>query len=373
MSRAAVLGICYPFPRHYASSILLEGLARGLEAEGDLRVAAHLPGEPGGRLWLLGRVFDGRRAPSADCYLTVIDVPLSVRLLRRLRGRPVAGVWYDAVRDIARERLPWRHPLEVVVRDNVAAADLVLPVSAELSRMAAEIRGGPRGVVDLALVGADLERFHPGVDGAEVRARHGIQPGEVVVALVGRIGGGGTTGDAANFSGRPLVRAAPAIVRGAGPIPVRFLVVGFGPGLAALRAAVREAGLEACFVCTGGLPHEEVPAHVAASDICLDLLDDVFAARARNETKIKEYMAAGKAIVATGIGEILFDLDGGRAGLCTRADNGDLVERVVELVRDPARRAALGLAARARAQERFAWPVLARRFRREVLPRLVGR
>lgn len=311
------------------------------------------------------RVGLGAWLPRADAYLGVIDAPQSLRLLRG-RGAPVLGVWYDAFQDIARHPPSWLRPLARVIYDNVRACDRVLPVSAELTRMAREIRGGSDGNIDnLNLVGADPARFDPArADGAAVRARYGIAPDEIVVTLVGRIGGSATTGDAGNFTGRALVQAAPRVLQTDQGRRLRFLIVGFGPGLARFERQVAERGLGPRFIFSGAVPHSEVPDHLAAADIALDLLDDIFASRARNETKLKEYLAMGRAIIATGIGEVIDDLDQGRAGLLTRPDNSDLDARILELAADAGRRRELGARARARFLERYAWPVLAERFAR---------
>lgn len=67
-----------------------------------------------------------------------------------------------------------------------------------------------------------------------------------------------------------------------------------------------------------------------------------------------EAMAAGLAVVATDVGGARDQVLHGETGLLVpRADSAALGEAMVELARDPARRAAMGRAARARALEKF--------------------
>ena len=71
--------------------------------------------------------------------------------------------------------------------------------------------------------------------------------------------------------------------------------------------------------------------------------------------KIMEYMALGKPIVQ-------FDLTEGRfsaedASLCAKnTDTTDFGDRILDLLDDPARRAAMGEAGRARIRDVLAWP-----------------
>jgi glycosyltransferase involved in cell wall biosynthesis len=73
-------------------------------------------------------------------------------------------------------------------------------------------------------------------------------------------------------------------------------------------------------------------------------------------TKLFEYMAMGRAIVASRleqIGEVLED--GRTAVLVPPADEAALARAIVELAGDPGRRAGLGAAARRRALEKHTW------------------
>jgi sugar transferase (PEP-CTERM/EpsH1 system associated) len=73
--------------------------------------------------------------------------------------------------------------------------------------------------------------------------------------------------------------------------------------------------------------------------------------------KMVDAMAQGKAIVATRIGAEGIDGEGGKHFLL--ADDPDTFARtVIELLGDAQRRKILGAAARARAVERYAWPIL---------------
>jgi sugar transferase (PEP-CTERM/EpsH1 system associated) len=76
--------------------------------------------------------------------------------------------------------------------------------------------------------------------------------------------------------------------------------------------------------------------------------------------KVLDAMAQGKALVATNLGAEGIEAEDGRH-LVLADTASDFARRVVELLRDPERRHELGEAARQRAEERYAWPVIGRR------------
>jgi glycosyltransferase involved in cell wall biosynthesis len=77
--------------------------------------------------------------------------------------------------------------------------------------------------------------------------------------------------------------------------------------------------------------------------------------------KILEYMAMGKAVVAPAMENIRDLIDDGRTGLLFVADDAaDLAARLEELIQSPARRGALGAAARREVERARNWDANAR-------------
>jgi phosphatidyl-myo-inositol dimannoside synthase len=105
--------------------------------------------------------------------------------------------------------------------------------------------------------GVDLDRFHPGCGGADVRRRLGIPATAPVVVCTARL---------VRRKGQDtLVRAWPA-VRGVHP-DARLLLVGDGPDRGRLERLVRRVGVADSVLMTGGVPWEEVPAYTDAGDV----------------------------------------------------------------------------------------------------------
>ncbi|GIJ49815.1 glycosyl transferase family 1 [Virgisporangium aliadipatigenens] len=99
--------------------------------------------------------------------------------------------------------------------------------------------------------GVDVHTYHPGVDGAAIRKRHGLDDRPVVVCVSRLVPRKGQD---------MLIRAMPAIRR---RVPdARLLIVGGGPDRKRLQ---KLAGDDVIF--TGSVSWEELPAHYRAGDV----------------------------------------------------------------------------------------------------------
>lgn len=128
---------------------------------------------------------------------------------------------------------------------------------------------------------------------------------------------------------------------------LRFVVVGAGPERARLERLARELRVPTFFL--GHRPNEEMP----------DLLDamDVLVCSSRFEgmpLAVLEWMAAGKAIVASRVGGIPSILEHDQEGvLIPPRDDGAFAQEIARLLDDPAERRRLGAAAQRRQQNEF--------------------
>ena len=172
-------------------------------------------------------------------------------------------------------------------------------------------------------------------DRATARDRLGLPPDRPVVVCVGRI----TT------IKRPdrLVAVARAVRE---QVPeVVFAVYGEGDRMGELRAAARE--LPDTLRLSGW--RTDVETIYAAADLALLTSD--------NEgmpMSLVEAGLAGVAAVATRVGSVAEVVQDGRTGVLASTEVADLARSTVRLLRDPARRQALGNAARVYCAEQFA-------------------
>ena len=151
-----------------------------------------------------------------------------------------------------------------------------------------------------------------------------------------------------------LLRAARTIVHEHGREDVHFGLVGGGTSLEEMRALAARLGVADYVTFTGRVPDAELLAMLNTADVCVnpDLATEMNDKSTMN--KIMEYMALGKPIVQ-------FDLTEGRysaqqASLYARRnDPADLAAKILELLDDPARRAAMGAYGRRRVENELEW------------------
>lgn len=272
--------------------------------------------------------------------------------LKHWRAKKVL-YWYDAPRDWSKEP-PRRHRFVHWLRyRNLLAADYVFAVSHVQVEVASRLRRGREDSVIYLPVGVDCRTFDPGTANRErVRQKYQL-PSKTIIGYLGYLGLW-----EGRFAGEPMVEIAPELLK---QHDAHFLIVGFGPALGVFKRRVEQAGLSSHFTFTGYVPDEWVPDCLAAMDICIDTLEKGFHSEARSETKLKQYMAMGRAAVATAIGENCIDLQDGECGVLVEPESAGLLRGVLELCKQPERRARLGIAARQRAVEVYDWPVLAAR------------
>jgi len=128
--------------------------------------------------------------------------------------------------------------------------------------------------------------------------------------------------------------------------------------VAALRACWTAAGLDgARFLATGQVPPDAVPLYLSAFDVCAmpHPWTEQFAYYT-SPLKLFEYMAAGRAIVASGLpafAEVL--ADGETALLVPHDDAAALAAAIRRLRDDPVLREQLGTRAHAEALARYTW------------------
>ena len=233
--------------------------------------------------------------------------------------------------------------LERYERLNLDAAARIFVVS-EVERRNLEARGVDGRKIVVNPNGVDVERFRPGVGGVESRRELQIADDEVVAGFVGTFG-----------PWHGVEKLAEAIRKIPADVKVRFLLVGSG----SLHAAV-EKQLEGDkrVIFTGAVAHDRVAKLLDACDVLVaphvPLADgsEFFG----SPTKIFEYMAMGKGIVASRlgqIGEVL--LDGETALLVEPGDVEELRASILRLVESEELRKRLGARAREVAESEHTW------------------
>ena len=250
----------------------------------------------------------------------------------------------------------WGSPLEHealserIELANLQIADLVVVVS---QAMADELiaRGIPAARILVNPNGVELDRYSPEIDGTAMRAQLGFGDA-TVIGFIGTMGPWhGAEVLAAAFA--RLVAAHPGYRRS-----VRLLMIGDGVKMDEVTAALDAGGVRDLAVLTGIVPQADGPRYLAACDILVSphVPNPDGTPFFGSPTKLFEYMAMGKGIVASDLDQVGEILEHGRAAQMTVPGSVDsLVDGLHALIVDPARRAARGAEARRLAVSRHSW------------------
>jgi glycosyltransferase involved in cell wall biosynthesis len=239
---------------------------------------------------------------------------------------------------------------------NMNGADLVVVVSRAMCDELVR-RGVSHDRILVNPNGVDPTRYAPTIDGALVRRRHDLV-GKTVIGFISTF----QPWHGAEVLARAfidLMRVHPACRD-----DVRLLMIGGGSGLAATKQIITDAGLDASVRFTGLVAQEDGPDHLAACDILASphVPNPDGSPFFGSPTKLFEYMAMGKGIVASNLDQIGEVLRHGETGWLVRpGDAAALAEGLERLVRDPALSRALGAAARRDVLEHHTWAAHVRR------------
>jgi phosphatidylinositol alpha-1,6-mannosyltransferase len=195
--------------------------------------------------------------------------------------------------------------------------------------------------------GVDVDFFHPEVDGAAIRQRHGLG-GRRVIVCVSRL--------MPRKGQDALIAALPEVRR---QVPdAALLIVGGGPHRAKLTKLAQSTGVAEHVVITGAVPYQELPNHYAAGD--------VFAMPCRSRhlgldveglgIVYLEAAAVGLPVVAGDSGGAPDAVLDGSTGYVVPGRHQDaLVARLVALLRDEGLARRMGEAGRAWVLEQWQW------------------
>lgn len=236
--------------------------------------------------------------------------------------------------------------LERYEKLNLAAAARIFVVS-EVERTNLLRRGIGDEKVIVNPNGVDTDVFRPGAGGEDERARLDIDPDTFVAGFVGTFG---------PWHGVDVLAYAIAMIPKS--VNIKFLMVGEGSLRSEVEQRLAASGNADRVLFIGPVPHDRVPPILDACDILISPHLPLAAGEAffGSPTKLFEYMAMGKGIVASRLGQIGEVLTHGETALLVEpGDPGELCKAIQKLAGDEELARRLGSAARAEAIAKHTW------------------
>jgi glycosyltransferase involved in cell wall biosynthesis len=229
---------------------------------------------------------------------------------------------------------------------NLRAADRIIVVSRVLCDELVA-RGLKQEQIVVNPNAVDTRAFRADDGGQQVRRQIGAAS-DIVVGFSGTFGA---------WHGIPTLARTLGLVLEARP-NVRWLLLGDGPLRPLIDQALPSPRLAERVAQVGMRPHAEMPGYLTACDILVSPHGqqadggEFFG----SPTKLYEYMASGRPIAASNLGQIAEVLTDGESALLVPPDDAEaLAAAVIRLVDDSCLRVRLGSAARAAAEARHTW------------------
>ncbi|HZK04433.1 MAG TPA: glycosyltransferase family 4 protein [Actinomycetaceae bacterium] len=342
---------------------------------GDIEVLAHTP--PGG-----ATEHDASSAYPIhrhDARVLLPTTGVARHMERLIRERGIETVWFGAAAPLgllgtaakragATRVVATTHghevgwaiapPTRTVLRRIFTSADVVTYISEYTKDRLAPLIPAGTALVNLPS-GIDTDRFRPD-DAARrtLRSRYGVADAPTVVCVSRLVPRKGQD---------VLIEAWPDVVA---QVPgARLVIVGWGSYAKRLAELRRASPVRGLITLTGKVAEEELAGHVA--------LGDVFAMPCRTRHLGADVEGLGIVFLeaaAVGLPVIAGDsggapetvVDGVTGTVVDGRSHAEVTAAVVDLLRDPARRAAMGAAGREHMEANWTWPHLVERLREAI-------
>lgn len=207
--------------------------------------------------------------------------------------------------------------------------------------------------------GVDVNKFSPTIDGSQIKNKYNLE-NKFTVGFIGTF---------TRWHGVEIFfEAAVEILKQNRDI--KFLLIGDGNLKAVLEWRCGELNLKDKIVFTGIIPHSEAPNYLAACDILVSPHLG-FESNQRffgSPTKLFEYMAMGKPIIASDLEQIGKIIQHKVNGIKVKpGDAAELTLAILDLIENEELRRSIGANARKDAENNFTWKMNAERVLAKVI------
>jgi glycosyltransferase involved in cell wall biosynthesis len=261
----------------------------------------------------------------------------------RLRGARLVADWGDwwggpgGINDVPKRRIPTIGRFESWWEERSKLwADGVVTISSMLQRRAIDLGCKPERVAWIP-TGAPTDRIQP-LHVAVAREQLGIPLHRRIVGFIGM-----GQGDLA------------IVLRALQELPNVWLMI-IGKKRPETQRLADAYGVTDRLWQTDFVPDDQVGLYLACADVMCLPMEDRAANRGRFPNKVLDYLAAGRAVVASPVGDIERLLARHKVGLL--ASEATFASAIQSLLSSPSLRAELGENARRLAETDYAWPHL---------------
>jgi len=238
--------------------------------------------------------------------------------------------------DILNQLVPYpllRLPTRIFERKVYSSVDMILTITPKLSSYVIKMGANPDRVKLLPVL-VDTALFHPSPDPIKLRRKWGYAERDKIIVFIGTL---------SEFSGLDaLIGKFSEVIE---QVPeAKLLIVGDGPQRPKLEAIITETGLRKQVTITGLQSYSTMPQYINLAAICIAPFRPTGATRDIFPSKIVQYLACGKVVLATPLPGTLALISGEQQGVVYTDGASEMVKEILSLLRSAERRRRLGSA-----------------------------
>jgi len=238
--------------------------------------------------------------------------------------------------DIVHQLVPYpalRHITRLLEKRVYSKVDAIVTLTPKLSSYVIDL-GAEEAKVKLLPMPVDTNLFRPSSDSAELRQKWELNGKDQVIVFIGTL---------FEFSGLDvLIRHFHEVVK---QVPeAKLLVVGDGPQRLKLEGIINELGLQRQVIITGFQSYQTMPQYINLATICINPFLITDATRDIFPGKIVQYLACGKAVVATALPGMRAVIPGEGQGVVYADSAEETAIKIIPLLKSPEYRQQLGQA-----------------------------
>lgn len=281
--------------------------------------------------WEIKKIIRERKIDVIVLYAVLVSGLQSVYLAKKF-NIPIVFRCLDIVHNLRPSPIA-RMATRILERRVYSKVDSVLAISPGYSEYVKSM-GAPGSKVRLLLFPIDTGSFGPAVDCSGIRQKWGLNEKDQIVIFVGVLYEFSRLDDFIRQFSWVLEQVPQA----------KLLIVGDGPARPKLERNIAELGLKGRVVITGYQPFRDLPQYINTATVCInpfpitDLTKYIFSG------KIIQYLACGKATIATPVPGMTTLIPGESCGVIYADTVADMANEVVRLLSSNERREQLGQA-----------------------------
>ncbi len=269
-------------------------------------------------------------------------------------GKKIVMDWEDwdgigGFISLARKNIASRFALGFFEEVVPNACDSIIAVSNILVERARK-KGIPSERISYVPNGYDETLFDPKLSGASIRLKYdlGSRPTVIFISALH------------SYEGENFTKIFDSMKLVVEKIPDAVLEIAGQGEIGKIFEYVKKLGIERNFVYLGFIPHSKIAEAIASADVAVHILRDTIYFRSSSPMVVPEYMAMGKPVIASDVGELSVMLKDDAGILVKDQTPRAFSEAIVRLLNDSKTRRKVGMAALERASRMYSYRILAR-------------